>query len=95
MRIALIAMSGVRAFKQELTELGMSLPGFAERERTISSLPSLALLTLAGMTPERVRTTAKVHLEKVGDGFSITKIELVTEAQIPGIDPGDPRQDEP
>jgi radical SAM superfamily enzyme YgiQ (UPF0313 family) len=53
MRIALIAMSGVRAFKHELTELGMSLPGFAERERTISSLPSLALLTLAGMTPER------------------------------------------
>ena len=53
MNIALIAMSGVRAFKHELTELGMSLPGFAERERTISSLPSLALLTLAGMTPER------------------------------------------
>jgi radical SAM superfamily enzyme YgiQ (UPF0313 family) len=53
MKIALIAMSGVRAFKHELTELGMSLPGFAERERTISSLPSLALLTLAGMTPDR------------------------------------------
>ncbi|HYN80465.1 MAG TPA: radical SAM protein [Gemmatimonadaceae bacterium] len=53
MRIALIAMSGVRAFNEELTRIGMTLPGFAERGRTIASLPSLSLLTLAGMTPDR------------------------------------------
>jgi hypothetical protein len=53
MKIALIAMSGVRAFSDELTRLGMTLPGFVERSRTIASLPSLSLLTLAGMTPER------------------------------------------
>jgi hypothetical protein len=52
MRIALIAMSGVRAFNEELTRIGMTLPGFAERGRTIASLPSLSLLTLAGMTPD-------------------------------------------
>jgi osmotically inducible protein OsmC len=40
----------------------------------------------AGFTPTRIHTTAKVHLEKVGEGFGITKIELETEAQIPGID---------
>ena len=34
----------------------------------------------------QIRTSAKVHLEKVGEGFGITKIELTTEAQIPGID---------
>jgi hypothetical protein len=52
MKIALIAMSGVRAYSEELTKLGMTLPGFVERSRTIASLPSLSLLTLAGMTPE-------------------------------------------
>ena len=51
MKIALIAMSGVRAFNQELTELTM--PGFVERSEVIAHLPSLSLLTLAGMTPER------------------------------------------
>ena len=51
--IALIAMSGVRVVSPELRELGLTLPGFAERLRQIDSMPTLALLTLAGMTPER------------------------------------------
>ncbi len=50
-KIGLIAMSGVRACDPELVRLGMTLPGFVERGRTIASLPSLGLLTLAGMTP--------------------------------------------
>ncbi|HYO30507.1 MAG TPA: radical SAM protein [Thermomicrobiales bacterium] len=52
-KIALIAMSGVRAFKPELNALGMTLPGFVERGRIVAAMPSLSLLTLAGMTPER------------------------------------------
>ena len=51
MKIGLIAMSGVRANNPELTELGLTLPGFVERNRKIASLPSLGLLTLAGLTP--------------------------------------------
>lgn len=51
MRIGLIAMSGVRVCDPELQRLGMTLPGFVERGQTIASLPSLGLLTLAGMTP--------------------------------------------
>jgi osmotically inducible protein OsmC len=27
-----------------------------------------------------------VHLERVGEGFAITRIELNTEASVPGID---------
>lgn len=50
------------------------------------SMALSATLGKAGFNPTRVATTAMVHLEKVGDGFSITKIELVTEAQIPDID---------
>ena len=51
MKIALCAMSGVRACDKELLRLGLTLPGFVERSKTIASLPSLGLLTLAGMTP--------------------------------------------
>jgi radical SAM superfamily enzyme YgiQ (UPF0313 family) len=51
MRIGLIAMSGVRACDPELMRLGMTLPGFVERGKVIAALPSLGLLTLAGMTP--------------------------------------------
>jgi radical SAM superfamily enzyme YgiQ (UPF0313 family) len=51
MRIGLIAMSGVRCCDEELLELGLTLPGFVERSKTIASLPSLGLLTLAAATP--------------------------------------------
>jgi hypothetical protein len=53
MKIGLIAMSGVRAHNQELTRLGLTLPGFVERNKQIASLPSLGLLTLAGIPPEK------------------------------------------
>ncbi len=54
MKLGLIAMSGVRAHNPELTALGLTLPGFVERNRVIASLPSLGLLTLAGLTPREV-----------------------------------------
>ncbi len=40
----------------------------------------------AGHPPVRVATIAKVHLEKSSDGFAIPKIELETEADVPGVD---------
>jgi radical SAM superfamily enzyme YgiQ (UPF0313 family) len=51
MKIGFIAMSGVRAHNEELTQLGLTLPGFVDRNRIIASMPSLSLLTLAGLTP--------------------------------------------
>jgi radical SAM superfamily enzyme YgiQ (UPF0313 family) len=56
MKLGLIAMSGVRAHNPELTALGLTLPGFVERNRVIASLPSLGLLTLAGLTPPEIDT---------------------------------------
>jgi len=50
------------------------------------SMAFSAGLGKAGFTPTRIHTTATVHLEKVGEGFAITRIELESEAQIPGID---------
>ena len=40
----------------------------------------------AGMTASRLETTATISLEKVGDGFSITKSHLDLVATIPGAD---------
>lgn len=51
MKIALIAMSGVRIRNEELVKLGLTLPAFVERGQVIASLPSLGLLTLAALTP--------------------------------------------
>jgi radical SAM superfamily enzyme YgiQ (UPF0313 family) len=53
MKIALIAMSGLRVINPVLAEIGLTLPGFVDRGKAIASLPSLSLLTLAAMTPER------------------------------------------
>jgi len=53
MKIGLVAMSGVRAHNEELTNLGLTLPGFVDRNKIIASLPSLSLLTLAALTPDR------------------------------------------
>lgn len=46
-------------------------------------------LAEAGHPADRVHTTAKVHLEKAGEGFAIPRIDLVTEANVPGIDTGE------
>ncbi len=43
-------------------------------------------LSKAGFVPTRVATTAKVHLEKGEGGFAISRIDLTTEAKVPGID---------
>jgi len=50
------------------------------------SMALSAGLGKAGFSPKRVSTKATVHLEKVGDEFQITTIELDTEAEVPGID---------
>lgn len=41
-----------------------------------------ALLTKEGFKPVRIQTTATVHL---GDGPTITLIELKTVAEVPGL----------
>ncbi len=89
MKIGLIAMSGVRACDQELLELGLTLPGFVERSKTIASLPSLGLLTLAGMTPDKHEVVYR-DVEQIDDddaealliGFDLVAISTFT-AQAP------------
>jgi len=43
-------------------------------------------LTEAGHPPTRITTTARVGIVKSGDGFRIPRIDLSTEAEVPGLD---------
>jgi osmotically inducible protein OsmC len=43
-------------------------------------------LAQAGFTPTSVETTAKVHLDKTDAGFTVTRIELDSVGDVPGID---------
>jgi osmotically inducible protein OsmC len=44
------------------------------------------ILAEAGHAPESVKTTANVHLGSSEAGPTITRIDLVTEGSVPGID---------
>lgn len=44
------------------------------------------ILGEAGLTAEKMETTAEVTLDKVGDGYSITAVHLTLQAKIPGAD---------
>ncbi|HLX95047.1 MAG TPA: radical SAM protein, partial [Verrucomicrobiae bacterium] len=82
-RIGFIAMSGVRAHNDELTRLGLTLPGFVDRNKIIASLPSLGLLTLAGLTPDQFEIAYHeiADLKKLPDlptGFDLVAISTFT-----------------
>lgn len=86
MKLGLIAMSGVRVHNAELMALGLTLPGFVERSKVIASLPSLGLLTLAGLTPESVDTryievSDIAQVEGVPEEFDVVAISSFS-AQI-------------
>ena len=44
------------------------------------------LLGQAGLTAERIETRAEVTLDKDGEGFSITAVDLTLRARVPGAD---------
>lgn len=44
------------------------------------------MLTQGGTPPTRIHTRANVHFGPKGKGFAISRIDLHTEASVPGID---------
>jgi osmotically inducible protein OsmC len=40
----------------------------------------------AGTPPKRITTTASATIDKVGDGFKITRMRLEVRGEVPGID---------
>ncbi len=95
---------GKGTFKAESGQVGGSY-GFGSRfESAKGSNPeeliaaahaaclSMALsagLERAGKTPTRVETSAACTIEKVGEGFKITKMKLVVRGKVPGMAPAD------
>ncbi len=69
-KIALVAISGVRVKDQELAQVGLTLPGFIERSRVISSLPSLGLLTLAAHVPNNWECTYIEASESIDPAYT-------------------------
>ncbi|MGH7131473.1 MAG: B12-binding domain-containing radical SAM protein [Phycisphaerales bacterium] len=77
MKIGLIAMSGVRAWSEELNRAGLTMPGVMERGAVIASLPSLSLLTLAGLTPPDVEVEYHEIRDLRVDGHVAGRFDLV------------------
>jgi osmotically inducible protein OsmC len=50
------------------------------------SMAFSAGLGKAGFAPKRVHTSAKVTFEKTDAGFAVTRIDLDTEGEVPGIE---------
>ena len=44
------------------------------------------MLSNAGHPPSRIHTDATVHIDQVEGGFAITRIQLKTDASVPGIE---------
>ncbi len=61
----------------------------AAAEASCFSMALSEQLAKEGHPPKRVDTTAKVHLDKVGDKYKITTIELEANGNVPGINEND------
>ncbi len=43
-------------------------------------------LSAGGHPPERIHTEARVRFGRAGEGYAISRIDLRTEAEVPGVD---------
>jgi osmotically inducible protein OsmC len=88
MRLAGGAFEGPYSFASRFEEGAGTNPEelIAAAHAGCFSMALSGALGRAGHDPVSVQTTAKVTLEKQEAGFRITRIVLVTEAEVPGID---------
>ncbi len=70
--VAFVSFTGLRICSRELLDLGMTLPGLRQRGAAIEWLPSLGLLTLAGMTPGQ--WTCSYHESDRANGELISRV---------------------
>jgi osmotically inducible protein OsmC len=82
------AYEGKYSFASRFEEAGGTNPEelIAAAHAGCFSMALSAGLGKAGFTPKSIATDASVTLEKVGEGFGITRIELKTVASVPDID---------
>lgn len=88
MRMASGAYEGAYSFASRFEEGTGTNPEelIASAHAGCFSMALSAALEEGGYSPERVSTTARVRLQMLDAGPTITDIELTTEAKVPGID---------
>ena len=81
-------LSGAYSFESRFTDSGGTNPEelIAAAQAACYSMQLAHMLAEGGTKAESVKTDAKVQILKQGEGFAITRIELVTVARVPGID---------
>jgi lipoyl-dependent peroxiredoxin len=94
MRMASGAYEGPYSFQSRFEEGDGTNPEelIAAAHAGCFSMALSAELGKHGHEADRVETEARVHLDKVEDGFAIKRIELRTRASVPGIDNDDFQQ---
>lgn len=82
------AVGGAYSFGSRFENAGGSNPEelLAAAEAACFSMALAVGLEQKGTPPESVRTEAACTVEKVGDGFQITRMQLNVRARVPGID---------
>jgi osmotically inducible protein OsmC len=88
MRMASGAYEGPYSFQSRFEEGDGTNPEelIAAAHAGCFSMALSAELGNAGYDADSVETEATIHLEKVDDGFAIKRIDLRTQANVPGID---------
>lgn len=82
------AYDGDFSFRSRFEDTGGTNPDelIAAAHAGCFSMALSNILAEAGHTPDRVHTTARVHLEMIDEAPTITRIELDSEGAVPGID---------
>jgi lipoyl-dependent peroxiredoxin len=88
MRMASGAYEGPYSFQSRFEEGDGTNPEelIAAAHAGCFSMALSAGLGGAGYDPDSIETEATVQLDRVGEGFAITQINLRTRASVPGID---------
>jgi len=83
------AVSGAYSFGSRFENAGGTNPEelVAAAHAGCFSMALSAGLERGGNPPTKVATDAACTVEKVGDGFKVTKMHLVVRAAVPGISP--------
>ncbi len=88
MRLGSGAFEGAYTFKSRFEEGAGTNPEelLGAAHAGCFSMAFSNMLSEAGHVPKRIATSARVHLERVDGKPTISRIELATEGDVPGID---------
>jgi lipoyl-dependent peroxiredoxin len=88
MRLGSSAFEGSYSFKSRMEDGAGTNPEelIGAAHAGCFSMAFANALTQAGHKPQEIRTSASVHFDKTDKGWGISRIELATEGNVPGVD---------